>query len=242
MKSNIQIFATKSELVSAVTEEIINTIEQNSQEKGICNIALAGGNTPREVYALLAVHHKSRVDWNRVHLFWGDERTVPQDHPDSNFSMVQQALLAHIAIPERNVHRIRGEMAPREAAAEYTAFLSKHFQEMPPHFDLILLGVGEEGHTASLFPGTNALEELNQPVMAVFVPKLNTWRVTLTLPVLNAAREVVFLVAGSSKSNIVKRVMRVEQPTKALPASLVHPEKGTLHWMLDSEAAKLIQK
>jgi 6-phosphogluconolactonase len=156
--------------------------------------------------------------------------------------MVQQALLAHITMPEDNVHRIRGEIAPEQASAEYTELLRSHFKEDLPHFDLILLGIGEDGHTASLFPGTDALVEYNQPVTAVFVPKFNTWRVTMTLPVLNAAGEIVFLASGSSKSNIAQRILSVEQPTKDLPATLVNPENGMVHWMLDSDAAALINK
>lgn len=239
MQRKIHIYKQRADLIEAVTNKIINTIVQ---ENGICNIALAGGNTPRDVYAFMATHYKDRVDWNRVHLFWGDERAVPPDHPDSNFGMVQKTLLTHITILEANVHRIRGEIAAKEAAAEYTALLNKHFEETPPRFNFILLGVGEDGHTASLFPGTEALVEANHPVVAVFVPKFNTWRLTLTFPVLNAASEVVFLVAGNSKSEIVKKVLGVKQATKELPATLVWPKNGILHWMLDYEAAKLINK
>jgi 6-phosphogluconolactonase len=167
---------------------------------------------------------------------------VSPDHPDSNYGMTRQTLLAHIAIPEDNVHRIRGEIAPEQASIEYAELLRGHFTEDLPHFDLILLGIGEDGHTASLFPGTDALVEYNHPVTAVFVPKFNTWRVTMTLPVLNAAREIVFLASGSSKSNIAQRILSVEQPTKDLPATLVNPENGMVHWMLDSDAAALINK
>jgi len=242
-KRKINIYPNKKDLIIATTEKIISTIEQSIQKYGLCNIALSGGNTPHDIYSLLAKNsYRNRVDWNCVHLFWGDERMVPPDHPDSNFGMVQQALLAHITMPEDNVHRIRGEIAPEQASAEYTKLLRDHFREDLPHFDLILLGIGEDGHTASLFPGTDALVEYNQPVTAVFVPKFNTWRVTMTLPVLNAAGEIVFLASGSSKSNIAQRILSVEQPTKDLPATLVNPENGMVHWMLDSDAAALINK
>ncbi|MFQ5864594.1 MAG: 6-phosphogluconolactonase [bacterium] len=242
MERNIQVYSSKSELVKAVTEKIINAINRSVYQQGVCYLALAGGNTPRDVYSLVAKEHvKNHVSWNNVHLFWGDERTVPPDHPESNYGMVKHSLLDHIAIPAENIHRIPAEMAPRQAAEEYTRGLHGLFKEMPPHFDLILLGVGGDGHTASLFPGTDVLNENSQPVAAVFVPKLNTWRVTLTLPVLNAAREIIFLVSGSSKSEIVRRIMSVEQPTKELPASLIHPENGMVHWMLDSDAAIAIQ-
>jgi 6-phosphogluconolactonase len=180
------------------------------------------------------------VDWNGLHLFWGDERMVPPEHQDSNFRMVQQTLLEHIKIPDRNVHRIRGEITPEKSAAEYAELLHNSFRKDSPHFDLILLGIGEDGHTASLFPDTDAIEECERHAVAVFVPRLNTWRVTLTLPVLNAAREVFFLVSGSSKSNIIQRIMNIKQPTKDLPATMVNPENGTLRWMLDSDAVALI--
>ncbi len=243
MKKRIHVYPNKEKLVIATTERVINLIGQAIQENGFCNIALAGGNTPREVYSMLAANsYRGRVDWNRIHLFWGDERMVPPEHRDSNFRMVQQTLLKHVNIPDGNVHRIRGEIEPEQASVEYTKLLHDHFREDSPRFDLILLGVGEDGHTASLFPDTDAIEECERHAVAVFVPRLNTWRVTLTVPVLNAAREVFFLVSGSPKSNIIKHIMSIKQPTKDLPATLVNPENGTLHWMLDSDAAALINK
>jgi 6-phosphogluconolactonase len=243
MEKRIHVYPNKEKLVAATAERVINLIGQAIQENGLCNIALAGGNTPREVYSMLAANsYRDRVDWNGLHLFWGDERMVPPEHQDSNFRMVQQTLLEHIKIPDGNAHRIRGEITPEKAAAEYAELLHDHFREDSPHFDLILLGIGEDGHTASLFPDTDAIEECERHTVAVFVPRLNTWRVTLTLPVLNAAREVIFLVSGSSKSNIIQRIMSVKQPTKDLPATMVNPENGTLRWILDSEAAALINK
>jgi 6-phosphogluconolactonase len=243
MEKKIHIYPNKKELVIGTTKKITHIIEQTLQKNGLCHVVLAGGNTPREVYALLATNlYKNRVDWNRVHLYWGDERTVPPEHPDSNFGMAQQALLALIKIPQENVHRIRGEISPKQAAAEYAELLRGQFQQFPPSFDLVILGVGEDGHTASLFPGTDVLEVMDQPAAAVFVPKLNTWRVTLTLPVLNAAKQVVLLVSGTSKSGIIQRIMNVDKPTEYLPVTLVRPESGRLHWLLDAEAAVLINR
>ncbi len=243
MEKKIHVYPNKEKLVVATAERVINLIGQAIQEHGLCNIALAGGNTPREVYSILAENsYRDRVDWNGLHIFWGDERMVPPEHQDSNFRMVQQTLLEHISIPDGNVHRIRGEITPEQAAREYAELLHNHFREDSPHFDLILLGIGEDGHTASLFPDTDAIEECERHAVAVFVPGLNTWRVTLTLPVLNAAREVIFLVSRSSKSNIIQRIMSVKQPTKDLPATMVNPENGTLRWMLDSDAVALINK
>lgn len=243
MKRNIHVYPDKEKLITAAAERTINSIDQAVKENGLCNIALAGGNTPRGLYALLAMDtYKERIDWSCVHLFWGDERMTPPDNPDSNFGMVRQVLLEYVIIPEENIHRIRGEGPPEQAAVEYSSLIQDHFKKAPPCFDLILLGLGEDGHTASLFPGTDAIEEYDKSVVAVFVPELDTWRVTLTLPVINAAREVLFLVSGSSKSKIMQRIMSIENPTKDIPATLVNPKEGAIDWMLDSEAVALINK
>jgi 6-phosphogluconolactonase len=167
---------------------------------------------------------------------------VPPEHEDSNFRLVQGTLLGHIKIPAENVHRMRGEIAPEEAAAEYAELMHGHFKDNPPCFDLMLLGLGEDGHTASLFPETDAVEESEKHAVAVFVPKLDVWRVTLTLPVINASKKVLFLVSGKSKSEMVQRIMSNKQPDKEIPATMVNPQNGELHWMLDSDAMVLINK
>ncbi len=243
MGKKIHAYPNKDKLVTATTERVINEIRQAIQERGLCNMALAGGNTPREIYSKLAESiYQDRVDWNRLHLFWGDERMVPPEHQDSNFKMVKETLLDHVRIPDGNVHRIRGEVAPEQAAREYAELLHNRFKSDSPRFDIILLGIGEDGHTASLFPGTDAVEECGKHATAVFVPRLDTWRVTLTFPVLNAAREILFLASGRSKSDIVQCIISIKQPAKEFPASMVNPVNGTLHWMLDSEAVVLINK
>ncbi len=244
MKKNIHIYPNKEKLVAATTERVVDSIEKAIAKNGFCNIALSGGNTPGGVYSLLAtIPYKDRVDWGKLHLFWGDERMVPPEHQDSNFKMVEDTLLKHVAVPDDNVHRIRGEIVPEQAAAEeYSSLLNVHFKTDLPRFDIILLGLGEDGHTASLFPGTDAVEERERHAVAAFVPKLDSWRVTLTLPVLNAAREIYFLVSGRSKSDIIQRIMSIKQPSKELPATMVDPDNGELHWMLDSEAMVLINK
>jgi 6-phosphogluconolactonase len=238
----IEIYPTKLELVKAVAEKIAVVINQTVHERGRCAIALSGGSTPRDVYVLLAAEsYQKRINWENVYLFWGDERTVPPDHSDSNFNMVREALLRHIAIPETNVYRMRGEITPETAASEYAQLLKEFFGGKWPRFDLILLGVGEDGHTASLFPGTSALHETKKVVSAVFVPKFSTWRITLTLPLFNAARTVMFIMSGGSKSEIARRVVNAQQPDKELPATLIRPENGDLYWMLDADAARAIE-
>ena len=243
MDKNIHAYPNKEKLVAATTELAANCIEQAIKQNGLCNMALSGGNTPGGIFSLLASNpYRDRLDWSRLHLFWGDERMVPPEHQDSNFRLVQETLLDHIKIPDENVHRMRGEVTPEEAAAEYAELLHNHFEVSPPCFDLMLLGLGADGHTASLFPGTDAVEECERHVVAVFVPKLDAWRVTLTLPVLNAARKTLFLVSGKSKSEMVQRIMSNKQSAKEIPATMVNPQNGELHWMLDSDAMVLINK
>lgn len=243
MKKHIHAYPNKQKLITATAERMVNSIVQAIRNNGMCNIALSGGNTPGGVFSLLASgSNRDQVDWDRLHIFWGDERMVPPEHNDSNFRMTQETLLNHVKIPDTNVHRMRGEIAPEVAAAEYAELLHDHFKGSLPCFDLVLLGLGEDGHTASLFPGTDAVQECEKHAVAVFVPELNMWRITLTFPVINAAREVLFLVSGKSKSEIIQRIMSLKQPVKELPASMVDPQNGELHWMLDSDAMVLVNK
>ena len=243
MNKNIHAYPNKEKLVAATTERIADCMEQAIQKNGLCNMALSGGKTPGGIFSLLASNpYRDRLDWSRLHIFWGDERMVPPEHQDSNFRLVQETLLDHIKMPDENVHRMRGEIAPEEAAKEYAELLHDHFKGSLPCFDLMLLGLGEDGHTASLFPETDAVEECEKHAVAVFVPKLDAWRVTLTLPVLNAARKILFLVSGKSKSKMVQRIMSNKQPAKEIPATMVNPQNGEIHWMMDSEAMVLINK
>ncbi|GAX62421.1 6-phosphogluconolactonase/glucosamine-6-phosphate isomerase/deaminase [Candidatus Scalindua japonica] len=243
MKKKIHAYPNKQKLLTATAEHMVGSIVQTIRNNGVCNVVLSGGSTPGGVFSLLASDsNRDQVDWGRIHIFWGDERMVPPEHNDSNFRMARETLLDHIKISDKNVHRIRGEIAPELAAAEYVELLNDHFKGSLPCFDLVLLGLGEDGHTASLFPETDAVEESEKNVVAVFVPKLDTWRVTLTLAVINAAREVLFLVSGKSKSEIIQRIISTKQPVKELPATMVNPQNGELHWMLDSDAMVLINK
>jgi len=195
-------------------------------------VALSGGSTPRSTYELLSSpEFASRVDWPRVHIFWGDERMVPPHHADSNYRMALESFLAKVAIPDTQIHRIRGELSAEEAAQAYAADLSATLG-IGGRFDLILLGLGSDGHTASLFPGTSAVQEQVAPVAAVYVERLAAWRVTLTLPTINATRSVVFLISGSGKRETLARMRAGER----LPATLIRPDSGQLLWLLDREA------
>lgn len=220
-------------LASVAAERFTSLASNAVAERGRFVVALSGGSTPGPTYALLTQEPlTSRVEWKRVQIFWGDERCVPPEHPDSNFHMARQVFLDHIAIPADHVHRIKGELHPYQAAAAYRAELEAVLGETG-RFDLILLGLGADGHTASLFPGTSAVEEGEREAVAVYVKKLRSWRVTLTLPVINAARHVVFLVSGARKARALARAQEGEQ----LPAGLVRPTEGTLTWLVDRPAA-----
>ena len=237
---NIDVHETASTFEEAAAAFIASQVHASIQDRGKFIISLSGGDTPRGVYRRLATApYRDRIDWNRVHVCFGDERFVPPDDPQSNFGMVNAELLSRVPIPERNVHRIHGESAPEGAAREYAKELKSVLDGRTDRFDLVLLGVGEDGHTASLFPGTGVLEERNETVRAVYVPRLNSWRVTMTYPLLNNARDVLFLVAGKEKAGIVQRVLSARRPLHDLPATMIRPVNGRVLWMLDKAAASL---
>ncbi|MEE8392652.1 MAG: 6-phosphogluconolactonase [Anaerolineae bacterium] len=228
-----RIYAHAAELARAAAEYVVTVAEDAVAARGQFTVALAGGSTPRATYALLANDEfVTRMNWQHTHVFWGDERCVPPDHPDSNYRMACEALLYHVSISTRNVHRIQGELNPEQAASIYQDEL-RAVLGTDGRFDLILLGMGADGHTASLFPGTTALEERERAVVAVYVERTQSWRVTLTLPVINAARHVLFLVSGKAKAAALAQVNAGEP----LPASLVQPSHGQLTWMVDRDAA-----
>jgi 6-phosphogluconolactonase len=207
-------------------------------------VALSGGSTPKALYALLASpEYHDRVDWSRTHLFWGDERCVPPDHVESNFRMVEEALLNKIHIPGQNLHRMAGEKEPSSAVADYEAELRDFFKPgsgQLPRFDLILLGLGEDGHTASLFPDTTALSEQEHLVATTYVERLKAHRLTLTLPVINNAAQVSFLIAGESKSAVVKNLLGADSKSFDYPAGRVSPSNGQLTWFITKDAAGTI--
>jgi 6-phosphogluconolactonase len=203
--------------------------------RGAWRISLAGGSTPRGLYRLLAEEHvpAERIDWSRTNLYFGDERAVPPDHADSNFGMVRDVLLAQVPIPAANVHRMRGEAGDLDkAAADYEAQL-----ERIPRLDLAIMGMGPDGHTASLFPGTAALEERQRLCVAVEVPQLATRRITLTHPVFEAAREVIFLIAGGDKAHTLHRVIEGPERAGELPCQPVIRRRGPVTILCDRSAA-----
>jgi len=208
-------------------------------EHGWFAVALSGGKTPAAFHSLLASpKYADDIDWPNIHFFWADERCVPPDDERSNYKQALDALLAPLRIPEANVHRMRGELEPHAGALDYCAQLHKFFGETI-RFDAIYLGLGDDGHTASLFPGNAALDERETLCVAVHAPenKVAPWRLTLTYPVLNGARSALFLVDGERKATVLARVLEGPSDVHALPAQGVSPKRGSLIWLVDNAAA-----
>lgn len=243
--SIIRIFPDVEALSAAAAREFVGCAGEAIAARGRFTVALSGGSTPKRLYHLLTTEpFRSQVDWGRVELFWGDERCVPPDHADSNYHMAREAMLAHLPIPAEHVHRIEAERADRDAAArDYEEVIAHVFGVtsggQPPALDLVLLGMGPDGHTASLFPHTKALDETNRWVVANHVPQLNTYRLTLTRPILNRAREVLFLVAGADKADRLVEVLAGPANTKRLPAQSIQPDGQRICFLDRAAAARL---
>lgn len=223
--------------------EFVRRARASVDASGSFKVALAGGSTPRRTYELLGQPPLSgQVYWEAVHIFFGDERSVPPDHHDSNFKTAHETLLSRVTVPEAQIHRMEGERQDLEkAATEYEATLAESFdltvESGPPRFDLVMLGMGEDGHTASLFPHTRALDEARAWVVANDVPQKATRRLTLTAPVLNAARCVMFTVAGDDKAEPLHAVLEGPRNPQQFPSQLIAPESGDLLWLIDQAAA-----
>lgn len=236
---SIEVLATAADLYHAAAEEFVHVARTAIGAQGRFSVALSGGSTPKALYSLLASSYPTFA-WNRVFIFFGDERHVPPTDPESNYRMVQESLLSKITIPAENVFRVPAENPDAAAAAaDYDSQLRKFFELKPnefPRFDLILLGLGPDGHTASLFPGSAALEEQSHLVVANWVEKFKTHRITFTFPVLNRAAEVIFLVSGADKAEMLHQVLE-GKTSPPLPSQRVQPADGKLLWMLDEAAA-----
>ncbi|HUO26883.1 MAG TPA: 6-phosphogluconolactonase [Candidatus Aquilonibacter sp.] len=232
---------TPQDLFQAAAEEIVQAANAAVRQRGRFTLALSGGSTPRNLYTLLATGARASLPWEQMFFFWGDERHVPPTDPESNYRMAQESLLSKAPIPPANVFRIPAENPDAAAAAEaYDQTLRKFFTVQPgnfPRFDLILLGLGPDGHTASLFPETAALEEKSRLVVANWVERMKTYRITLTLPVLNAAECVAFLVSGADKAPALHEVLEGSAPGEKYPSKLVRPTDGKLVWFVDRAAA-----
>jgi len=239
----IQVYSNTSDLTIAAADLFIKSAMQAIKVQEIFTVALSGGSTPQPLYDLLTTSQAANdLPWDKIHFFWSDERAVPPDHPESNFGQTNKTLLKIREIPIKNIHRIRGELEPTAAAESYQAEILGFFQGSTPHFDLILLGMGEDGHTASLFPGTEVVvhHSEHQWVAANHIPQLDTWRITFTPRLINNARRVTFLVAGHNKAKNLKKVLEGPYQPELYPSQLIKPVIGQLLWMVDQKAGKTL--
>ena len=235
----LHVFPDNPSFVSGAAVFIGDVATRTIADRGRFTIALSGGSTPQPIYARLATaDYSERIVWEKVHVFFGDERCVPPDDARSNYHMAREALLDRVALPAENVHRIRGEDDPALEALRYEQDIARLYHSASfPAFDLVLLGLGGNGHTASLFPGTAALRERERWMVAQYVEVMTAWRVTLTAPLINAARHVAFLVEGASKAQMLWNVLEGPYQPDVWPAQLIQPVSGELHWLVDAAAA-----
>jgi 6-phosphogluconolactonase len=235
-------------MAAAAAEEFVSAVNKAVEARGVARVAISGGTSPQVTFAMLAdrsLPYFARVPWEKLHLFWVDERTVGPEDKDSNYGMTKRAMLDHVPLPGSQVHRMEGELEPETAAARYEELIRREFgldRNGSPVFDFIQLGMGDDGHTASLFPHSQALHELGRIVTANHVPQMNTWRITLTWPVINKGREVVFLIEGEKKPAILREVLLGAYDPEAKPSQLIRPESGELTFLLDAPAAALLPR
>jgi 6-phosphogluconolactonase len=246
VKAQIETLPDTRQLAEAAARHFARAASRALRNWGEFAVALSGGSTPRAAFEQIARLTRAHgLEWEKVHIFWGDERCVPPENAQSNYRLARESLLGRLNLPSANIHRVPGELEPRTAAQAYESDLRSALARRVdpgldlPRFDLILLGLGQDGHTASLFPGSPALTEYLRWVLALQADD-GSWRVTLTLPVINAASEVLFLVSGRQKAEILRRVLRGQEDLRGLPAQAVQPAGGDVIWLVDAPAASLI--
>lgn len=235
----VEIFGDSIALARAAANHVLKQCHESVAQHGRFNVALSGGSTPQTLYKLLA---DEPIPWAKSHFFFTDERHVPPDHPQSNYRLAHEAMFSRAPVPEQNVQRIPGETPSAAAAAHaYEQTLRTHFGATLPRFELVLLGLGEDGHTASIFPRSEVLHETERLVAAPWVEQLNSYRITLTLPVLNNGASVVFLVSGEQKAEVLREVLQTESNPARYPAQAIRPNSGNLLWLVDQAAARLLR-
>lgn len=238
MKINIS--ESKKQTAKSFSEYLAKLVTKNN----ILHVALSGGSTPKEVFKELAEHFKTKIDWSKVQFYWGDERCVPADDAESNYKMANDYLFSKVELPLGNIHRIKGENKPEKEAARYASLLEAKLpgHNMQPQFDLVILGIGDDGHTASIFPNQISLWNSQSYCEVAEHPETGQKRVSLTGNIINNAKEVAFLVTGENKAQKVLEIIEKKGNYTLYPAALVAPKTGKLNWFLDSEAGKLIEQ
>lgn len=241
MMAKIQVVSLDEAFIRKAADQFVAAAKQSIAERGRFSVALSGGGTPKPIYGALAEpEYRDQIDWTRVDLFWGDERHVPPDDPDSNYRMVKEVLIDRVPIPNENVYRVPAEMEIRMAAFSYEETLRDYFEGEWPAFDLLFLGMGADGHTASLFPHSAGLNEEQRWFIANYAPERETWRLTLSKKAINAARRIVALVRGAGKAEMLKAVLTGPKQPDEMPIQLIHPEGGEMLWLVDDAAARLL--
>ena len=241
----VKVSPTAADVTRAAAELFSSAVNEAVKLRGVARVAISGGSTPKTTFGLLAAEYADKVPWDKLQLFWVDERCVPPDNSESNYGMTKAQLLSKVALPSENVHRMEGELEPEEAAARYESEIRNTFKlegAETPTFDLILLGLGPDGHTASLFPHTEGLNEMARICIANHVPQKDTWRMTLTWPVITQGRRVAFLMEGGEKAEIIKTVFTGAYDPEEYPAQLIRPASGKLLLLLDQPAAANLPK
>lgn len=256
-EARVRVYKDADEVALKAARHFARLADQYVVGCGRFSVALSGGSTPKKMFSLLAASpFLETIPWSSIYFFWGDERTVPPDHADSNYRMANEAMLSKAPVPAENIFRIPAEMQDAQAAArEYESTLMQFFMAGPgvsrtgtapltnvPRFDLVLLGMGPDGHTASLFPGTTALSDTEHIVVANWVEKFNTWRITLTAKTINNARNITFLAGGEDKAETLKNVLEGPYQPDIYPSQMIRPENGSLLWMTDEAAARLLKE
>jgi 6-phosphogluconolactonase len=236
------IYKDADQLLNSLADFVVVRANEAIQQHGRFSFVLSGGSSPKKLFELLASdQYRKQIDWTKVFFFFGDERYVPADHPDSNFLMAKKALFDSLQISPGQIFRMKTELAPEEAALSYEKDLQGYFMNNLVRFDLVLLGLGDDAHTASLFPHTTVLQEKESLVKALYIDKVKMNRITLTAPCINQAAAIAFLVYGPSKADAVHHVLQGGQNINEYPAQLIRPNGGALHWFLDEAAASRLQ-
>jgi 6-phosphogluconolactonase len=238
----VHVFKDVDSLITASADLVVERAKASIQKQGKFSLVLSGGSSPKKLHALLTTEvYRSKIDWSKVFFFFGDERYVPADHPDSNYLMAKQTLFDPLKIADKQIFKMDTTLSAEESAAAYERTIRDYFGSQAAKFDLVILGLGDDAHTASLFPGTDVLEEKTALVKGLFIEKVKMNRITLTAPLINAAHHIAFLLFGATKAPAVEQVLKGGLNIEQYPAQLIKPVDGTLEWFMDEPAAKNIQ-